>query len=233
MGTQSRIPRTDAEFYNYINIVIPYLNANKARLATTPAATAALTSVTALLSTAVTGWNAVYPQTQNQATATASLRSSKNLLNDQITAQLRTIFDDIPRSVLTQVDRDTLNMPLPSTTRTAAPIPAEKPSIAIGLREHLSVTLTIVDSSHPQAAGKPADADAIEIDGAFLPASATAPAGFPQEADFRHLTTTGRSTYTRTYAQDQMRGTEYLRARYLNRRNEPGGWSEIVQVVVS
>lgn len=233
MGTNKRIPTTDAEFNNYINLTIPYINTNKARLATTPTAVAALTSATALLTTAGTGWNAIYPLTQNPATATVSIRSSKNILHDQISAQLRIIFDDIPRSLLTQVDRDTLNIPLPNNTRTAAAVPSEKPSITIALREHLSITLNVVDSSHPQSLAKPADADAIEIESVFVAVTAATSGSVPQEADYRHLTTSGRCTVVRTYSQDQLRGTEYLRARYLNSRKEPGGWSEVISVVVS
>lgn len=233
MSTDGCFPRADAELNNYFSIAIPYLTANKARLVTTPAATAALTNVTVLYSTPVTGWTTLYPLTQNAALATGTARTSKNLLRDQIKAALRQIYDDIPKSIFTQADRDTLNLPQPNNSRTPASIPAEQPSINITLREHLAITLTIVDEAHPQTLAKPADADAIEIEGAFLPVTATAPAGFPQETDFRHLSTTGRSSYTRTYAQDQLRGTEYIRARYLNSRKEPGRWSEIVQVVVS
>lgn len=233
MGTPNGIPRTEAEFNNYVNIAIPYINTNKARLATTPAATTALTTVTALLTTAGTGWNSIYPQSLNPATSTASIRATKNSLHDQIKGYLRVIFDDIPKSVFTQVDRDTLNLPLPSDTRTPSAIPAERPIISVTQRDHLAVTLAMVDAAHPQSLAKPADADAIELEGAFLPAGSSVPASFPQDSDFRHLTTTGRSTYTRSYTQEQLRGTEYLRARYLNSRKEAGGWSEIITVIVS
>lgn len=233
MATEGIFPRTDADLNNYFSIAIPYLTTNKARLVTTPAATAAFTTVTGLYSTPATGWTTIYPLTQNAASATATARSIKNTLREQIKSNLRLVYNDIPKSILTQTDRDTLNLSLASSTRTAASIPAEQPSINITLREHLAITLTIVDEAHPQSLAKPADADAIEIEGAFLPASATPPAGFPHESDFRHLATTGRSSYTRAYEQEQVKGIEYLRARYLNSRKEPGGWSEIVQVVVS
>jgi hypothetical protein len=105
MGNQSRIPVKDADFNNYINIAIPYLSTNKTRLALTTASQANVTSVSALLITAATGWNSVYPQSQNPATATSSIIAGKTTIRTQIEILIRAIFADIPKSVLTQVDR--------------------------------------------------------------------------------------------------------------------------------
>jgi len=71
------------------------------------------------------------------------------------------------------------------------------------------------------------------LEAAFLPEGSKTTDGFPQESDFHHLATIGKSYYKRTYTADQLKGTEYIKACYLSSRNEPGGWSEIITVVVA
>lgn len=230
MSSQHRFPAKDADFNNYINIGIPYLVANKARLVITTGAQAILTTVTNQLSAAVTGWNIIYPQSQNPAIATASIIANKSALRPQIEANLRAIFDDIPKSVLTQVDRDTLNLPLPAGTHTPSPVPTAVPSITVSSRGHLSVTLAIVDSAHPQSAAKPDGVESIQLEGAFVAAGSTAK---PTDADFRNIDIASKTSYIRNYTSDQLASTEYIRARYLNSRGEVGNWSEWLAVVVA
>ena len=233
MGSQDRIPTKDADFNNYVNIVIPYLNNNKARLVITTSAQTNLTSVTALLSTAVTGWNSVYLQNLNGTSDSTTVAANKKLLRKQLTTGLRSIYADIPRSVLTQADRDTLNINLPAEKHSSAVKPTSVPSITVSGRGHLSANISILDVEGSRAVTKVEDAEMIELEAAFLAPGATPAAGFPTDKDFHHAATLGRSTTTRSYTSDQLRGVEYLKARYLNSRKEPGGWSEVVSIVVS
>jgi hypothetical protein len=233
MGNQSRIPVKDADFNNYINIAIPYLSTNKTRLALTTASQANQTLASALLLTAGTGWNSLYPQSLNPATATTSIITAKINLRTQIEATIRAIYADIPKSVLTQVDRDTLNIPLVSDTRTPSVKPTSVPSLTVSERGHLSATINILDVVHSLSLSNVTDADAIDIEAAFLPLGATVSADFPQESDFHHVATLGKSICKRTYTADQIKGTEYLKACYLSSRSEAGGWSEVISVVVA
>lgn len=148
----------------------------------------------------------------------------------QLETGLRAIFDDIPKSVLTQVDRDTLNIPLPSATRTSAPKPTAIPAITVSSRAHLSVVLAIVDAAHPQSISKPEGVDSIQLEGAFV---APGIEKVPADSDFRNIDTTGKANYTRIYTTDQLASTEYIRARYLNSKGEAGNWSEWIAVIVS
>jgi len=233
MPNQSRFPVTDADFSNHINIVIPYLGSVKGRLVTTAAAQSALTTVTSALTNATTGWNYTYQMWLNPTTSTTTFTTNKNLLRESIEAELRLIFADIPQSILTQTDRDTLNLPLRADTYTPSSVPTAIPSVLVRDRAHLSVTLSIVDVAHPQSKAKPEGVDSIEIEAAFLPADTTPPAGFPKDTDFRHVAMSGKATYNRSYSSEQLKGTEYIKARYLNSRNQPGGWSEVISVIVS
>ena len=231
MSNQTRFPGKDADFNDYVNIAIPYLTTNKVRLLVTTASQEVLTTVNTLLTNATTGWNMVYQQSQNPAVATSTITAAKNNLRSSIETSLRVIFDDIPESVLTQADRDTLNLPLSAGTHTPSPVPASQPLVSVSNRTFLSVTLVIVDSGHPQNGGKPAGVSSIQIEGAFFPVGSTSKT--PTDADFRNIATTGKTSYMRSYASDQLAGTEYIRARYLNSRGEPGNWGETIMVIVA
>jgi len=233
MGNQSRIPAKDADFNNYVNTAIPYLSANKTRLALTTTSQTNLTSVSALLTTAGTGWNSIYPLSQNPATATSSIIAGKTTIRNQIEIMIRAIYADIPKSVLTQVDRDTLNISLPSDSHTAAAKPTSVPSLTVTERGHLSVTFSFLDVVHSQNLTNVPDAESINLVSAFLPAGTIAPVGFPQESDFHYVASLGKSFYKRSYTADQIKGTEYLKACYLSSRKELGDWSEIIAVVVA
>lgn len=225
----------DADFNNQINVIIPYLNTAtiKTRLVLTTVAQVALTSATGLLTTAATGWNTLYPQSTNPAANTSSITDSKNKLRDDIEGFVRTVYGDIPNSSLTQIDRDTLKIPLPKPSKSPVPVPPNAPEIAVKERAHLTATFSITDPAHSHTQAKPEGVDQIDIESAFLPNGTTPPSNFPKATDFRHLGSTGKFLYKRTYDLDQLAGTEYLRARYVNSRKEPGPWSEIISVVVS
>jgi hypothetical protein len=235
MPNQKRFPASDAEFNTYVNNANTYLNvaANKSRLVLTTAATSALTLVNTLLTAATTGWNTIFPQSQNPAIATSTIIAAKKSTRVQIETQLRNIYADIPNSVLTQTDRDTLNLSLPADTRTPVPKPQNAPIVAVTERQHLSVTLSFTDPAHSQSQAKPDGVIEIDIESAFLAPSTAPAAGFPNETDFRHIGLSGRTSYGRDYTQAQLKGTDYIRARYVSSRKEPGAWSEIISVVVS
>jgi hypothetical protein len=237
MATKGVFPSTDSEFSIDINNIITYLNvpANKSRLVITTAAQANLATVTTLVTTAGTGWNTVYAQSINPSANTTTITQTKNSQRAQIERLLRSIYDDIPQSVLTQTDRDTLHIALRDKTATPVPVPPNEPVIAIKGRGHLYINFNITDPSRPQTQAKPEGVDTIEIQSAFLPINTPKDQAenFPAESDFRHLESTGKFLYKRVYEMSHLAGTDFLRARYVNTRKQPGPWSEIISVVVS
>lgn len=233
MKNQTRIPVKDADFNNYINLAIPYLNANKTKLAITTTAQANLTLATALLTTASTGWNSIYSQSINPLLSTSIIVETKMSVRLQIETLLRAIYDDIPKSVLTAADRATFNIPAPVETRTAAQKPTSVPILSISERGHLTVTISILDAINFQTISNVPDAALIELESAFIADGKTVPVGFPSDEDFRHLATLGKSLFQRDYTDKQLKGTEFLKARYLSSRKESGGWSEVFTVVVA
>ena len=102
-------PTKDPEFSVHINTAIPYLDTNKTRLGVSSANNTTLNGLHNEPAGG-TGWLQVFPLSQNNATRTTTITKDKNTLRRQIEALMRTIFNDIPESVLTQLDRDTLNL---------------------------------------------------------------------------------------------------------------------------
>ncbi len=112
-----------AEVNTYFTTAVPYLDTHKTRL---NVSTANMDAVNALYSDSSggTGWIEVYPLTTNRATSTGALRDRRNTLLKEIKALLKAIYGDVPESVLTDVDRNTLRIFVRDTTPTArGPIP--------------------------------------------------------------------------------------------------------------
>lgn len=233
MENLSRFPSRDSDFHVSINNSVNHLNTNQERLVLTPAAKASLAKVNLLLNEPIKGWNTIYPKSQNPNEEKTSLTTAKNNNRNSMEAEMRTIFDDIPESVLNEDDRNVLNLPEPSSTYTSATVPTEIPAIIVKSRGYLTVELSIVNSALPNSVAKPAGVDSIELEGAYLPNGSAAPPGFPHEADFRHIAITGKAHFKRKHILDQLQGSEHIRARYLNTKKEPGNWSEYIRVVIA
>jgi hypothetical protein len=93
------------------NQVIPYCETNKVRL------TIDTTKMAAQV-TNLTSWNSVYNDSVNKNLTTKTLRDQRNGLIDTIEEGMREIYNDIPDSLLTDADRNTLNLPKRDTTNT-------------------------------------------------------------------------------------------------------------------
>lgn len=96
-------PTRDAEFNTYFGTALSYLTANNARL---QVAAADLTELGAIK----TDWDVKFPLTQSSNTTTTTLVEEKNELRDDAEDLLRKIYGDIPQSLLTPADRNTLNL---------------------------------------------------------------------------------------------------------------------------
>jgi len=156
MPNQKLFPTKDTERDEYYNRAIPYIDANKVRLTVAPATA---TDAVNLL----TNWNATYPQSKNPDTRTRTITNQKDQLISKIEEALRNIYADIPESVLTDADRNTLNLKKRDTVNTPRPainvVPfAKAQGEAGGLVEFICRT----DSDSSRASVLP-EADGIEV----------------------------------------------------------------------
>jgi len=232
MPIRAKFPTTDADFNTFINSVVPYLNDNSSRLIVTPTAQTALASVTLTITTADTGWNAVYPLILKLSTTSNTLILEKNQLRDKIELLLHSVYNDIPFSLLEAKDKTTLGIVDPSGTHTPAAKPTSIPSITVTKHSHLTLDIRIEDTKTQEPVSNVDDADSIELESAFLPNNVTPPTGFPQNNDFHHILNSGKSKLTLSYTLEQIKGTDYIRARYQNTRKEVGPWSEVITAII-
>ena len=230
MYNKKRFPTREADFVVTVTIVINYFTVedNKSRLVITPSANAALAQAITIMETYVP----IYQQCQNSNIATATMITTKNALRNQLEATLRLVYIDIQSSILTQADRDTLNIPVPSNSRSAVPPPSSIPSIDVMEQSHLSVTFKFKDLSNSKSNTLPEDISKVDIEYAVETKNDAGVVIVPTDDDYRHVGISNKTKYTFNYSQDKMKATVYVRARYLNSRNESGNWSQNIILVL-
>jgi hypothetical protein len=227
MAFKGIFPNPDAEFSVYINNAINYLNVagNKSRLVLTPTANAQLTTALSLLSTANTGWNAVFALSQNPAMRTKTVTDTKNTLRDQLETALRTVYDDIPKSVLSPADRDTLGIGQQHSSGAPVPVPTSRPLAQVDTSQRLQHTISFVDSETPTSRAKPEGVRGCQI---WYKVGSTV--GDPRELTFAATDT--RSPYVLQFDGADAGKMVYYWLRWENTRGEIGPWSDVVSATI-
>lgn len=154
MNNRKRFPDKDSEFNNYLNNVIPYLVAEAARLQITTARTTTLTDLK-------TAWDDKYPKSQNTNIATKTIVDEKNALRATLEQELRDTFDDIPKSLLTSADRNTLNLPERDATPTKRGKIDTKPGVILKLQAGEGVWVECRVSEDSSRASRHPDSDGV------------------------------------------------------------------------
>lgn len=210
-------PSKEAELNSYFQLVVAYLILNATRFLIS---TSKQTALTALLN----AWNSVYPDSQNKNTRTKSVVENKDIAKEELIALLRIIFADIPESVLTVEDRNTLNITKKDGTRTPSPIPVTKPICQVDTSRRLEHTISHTDEDGTQ--GKPAG-----VRGCQIWYKVGAPAIDPSELSY--LTTDTASPFTHQFSGDLAGKNVYYWLRWENTRGEVGPWSDVVMATIT
>lgn len=222
MARRGIFPTKDAEFHTYINNAIPYMNVHRTRLQISPGNNSAQLAKLA-------EWNVLFPKTQDKTLRTTALTEEKNNLRDEIEDLMRSVFADIPESVLTDADRNTLNLkkrdPIPTAREkiTTTPYPRMFPlkggQVKITARVESDATRS---SMHPEA-------DSIEM---RYTIGDTAPGSAGE--------TTDKKVYKGAvnifdFGQENATKRLYAFFRWKNESNESnsGPWSDMVQTVIA
>jgi hypothetical protein len=132
---------------------------------------------------------------------------------------MRTVFADIPQSVLTQDDRNTLNLPERSTTATPAAVPTTKPLVTIDTSNRLEHTINFRDENGNLA--KPQGVRGCQI-WVKIGASAKDP------DELKYLATDTKTPYVYHFEGANAGKPAYYWLRWENTRGETGPWSDEV-----
>jgi hypothetical protein len=216
-------PPKDADFNDYVQHAEPYLIANKVRLK--------IDSIdTELLTNRFIAWNNVYPQSQDPERRTTAITKNKNIARKQLEAQIRKIFADIPKSLLTVDDRTTLNLKERDTQPTPAPVPATIPLIELEGHQGHQVFVRYKQEGGERGSSrrgaKPAKISRLEF---IYKTGDPAPAN-PEACN--HVLDISRTPHKLRFEPTDSGKRFYGFARWVNTRNQPGPWTDLLSVII-
>jgi hypothetical protein len=195
----------------YFQVVVAYIVINFARLLITPANKTKLTDKYAQ-------WIVTYPAATTLATSTHSNVVEKNKEEGEMKVILREIFADFPASVLTQTDRDTMNIPALGGVHPHVPMPTSTPigKADGGARLHQVITLTdSVSNKHAHPHGTSA-CEVWQKIGGVAPVLAS---------ELTYIGSTSNAVFATDFVGTDAGLQVYYWMRWVNSRNEKGNWS--------
>lgn len=217
MPNSKPFPTKEADMNNYFLSASNYLVTNATRLQVSDA------NKTVLIAQIAT-WNTAYPASQNVNTRTKTAVEKKNVAKEKLMTTFRTIYADIPASVLTVDDRNALNLPAPNSSRTPKPVPTTKPKAAVDTSKRLEHTISFTN-----AEGGLAKPDGVR--GCQIWFKIGDPAIDPSELSY--VATDTASPYIYHFNGDVAGKNVYYWLRWENTRGETGPWSDVVMATVT
>lgn len=217
MPNSKPFPSKDTDLNSYFQTAVPYLVANTARLLISAENQTKLDVV-------FHDWNSVYPASQNTNTRTKTIVQNKEVARTNFMNALRIIYGDVPASVWTNEDRNTLNLTTPSTSRTPVPAPITKPIAQVDTNRRLehTVSFTNEDGSHAKPVG---------VRGCQIWFKIGEPAIDPSELSF--MATDTASPLTHQFNGEHAGKNVYYWLRWENTRGETGPWSDVVMATIT
>jgi hypothetical protein len=170
-----------------------------------------------------------YDTAMNPATGTQAAIQEKNDAKDDFIAYIRRIYRMriLHSDTVTKADRDLLQVPIHDTINTPIPPPSTAPLLTTDTSVHLQHKLKAVDSvATRKRGGLPAKVRGVEI---WRKIDGAQPA---DDSEFSYLATSTSSTHVESYALGCAGKIVWYRCRWVNGRNQPGPWSEIVSAIV-
>jgi hypothetical protein len=216
------IPSTDAEFNDYINRSIPHLNTNRARLKLEEAMTDDLVTDLGL-------WNSVYPKSQDPDQRTTTITNNKNRMKKNIAEKLRAAYADIPRSALSQQDRQVLRLKERDSIPSVRPAIETPPTVSAKAMAGARVEFICRRAGDSNRPSMHEHADAIEI---CYATGQNPPAG-PDDCGRADISTTSRFVIELKIADAGKRIYAFLRWRNNAEPKKSGPWSHLVSVVIT
>lgn len=210
-------PSKEADLNSYFQTVVPYLVSNATRLLV-------VTANQTLLNSSLAAWNASFPASQNINLRTKTIVQSKDVAKENLMVAIRRVYDDIPASVLTLQDRNTLNLDLPSGSKTPSPVPTQKPIAQVDTSKRLTHTISFTNQDG--TAAKPAGVRGCQI----WHKVGVAPASI---ADLDFITSDTASPYIQQFDVADAGKTVHYWLRWENTRGETGPWSDVISATIT
>lgn len=210
-------PSKEADLNSYFQIAVPYLLENRTRLLISQANQD-------LIDLKLVAWNEIFPQSQNSNTKTKTIIQIKDGAKEELMTALRAVYADIPASVWTLEDRNTLNMPERSTSKTPAPVPTTVPIGQVNTSRRLEHTISFTNEDGSSA--KP-----FGVHGCQIWYKIGTPAVDPSELSFMFTDTS--SPHIHQFSGEHVGKNVYYWLRWENTRGETGPWSDVVMATIT
>lgn len=222
MSTSSNyIPSSDADFNAWLQNFVNYVAANAAVLDVSPA------EVTALQS-AKTDWDVKYPASATAQAAAKAAVQAKDDSRDEGETVIRPLVGKIQANLaVTDSQRQSMNITVRATTRTAVGPPTTKPVATVDTSQRLRHTVNFVDETTPSSRAKPDGAQGCEI---WMKVGDPPPAG-PNDVTYLALDT--RTPYLVEFDANDAGKTAYYMLRWISKRGETGPWSQTVSGTIT
>jgi hypothetical protein len=220
MGTTS-IPRSHSKFYAWAIVTYPYATSytNLARWLVSPDA------VTPELSTAYTDYTGKYlvsinPETRTAAVITAHIKARK-LFESLFRKFLKAYVSYNPH--VTDEDKRNMTLSIPDEIQTVIGPPAEAPTLEIDFSKRQKHSVIVKNLEGKRS--KPANAHGFEV----WQKIGEKPVN---DDEFKYAGFSTKSPFRIQYPLADVGKTVWYRAHWVNTKNEPGPWSEIVFAVI-
>ena len=217
MPNSKPFPSKEADLNSYFQIAVPYLLENRIRLLISQANQD-------LIELKLEAWNEIFPQSQNSNTKTKTIIQIKDGAKEELMTALRAVYADIPASIWTLEDRNTLNMPERSTSKTPAPVPTTVPIGQVNTSRRLEHTISFTNEDGSSA--KP-----FGVHGCQIWYKIGTPAVDPSELSFMFTDTA--SPHIHQFSGEHVGKNVYYWLRWENTRGETGPWSDVVMATIT
>jgi hypothetical protein len=221
MSTKTKtdyIPRSDAAFDRWQQNLISYA-APRAGQWNIPG------TVFPRLTVLQTEWSGAYAAASVPESRTKATVQAKNTVRTVFKGQIRV---DVKAYIMynpevTDADRDNMGLPIHDTKPSIIPPPVGQPMLEVDFSKHQQHGIIV---KPPAGQSKPAGAHGFEV---YKKAGGDAPV---KDEDFTYAGFSTRSPFVIAYKLEDRGQTVYYRARWVNAKNEPGDWSDIVSAIV-
>lgn len=217
MPRQKPFPSKETDLNAYFARVVPYLLLHFSRLHVSES------NITAV-NTALDAWISIFPLARNENLRSKLIIANKNSARDSLITLLRSIYADIPQSILTAQDRITFGLDEKNTSRSLNPKPTTHPIGKININNRLQHTISYTDQDG--SIGKPHGVRGCQI-------WFTMDANITSQANLRYLASSSVSPYVHKFDVPDVGKTVQYWLRWENTRGETGPWSPVLNAIVN
>ena len=214
----AHFPENESLLNIYFQVVVVYIGLNFARLLITLPNKKLLDDAYAL-------WVVDYPLAVTKTTSTTTAVALKDKDEAKMKTILRNIFGDIPDSILTQTDRDTLNIPIMGGAHPHIPMVKSTPNGRPNTSARLHHVLSILDS----ASGKYAQPHGVSACEVWQKKGGDAPV---DASELSYIGSTASGVFATDFAGEDAGLMVYYWLRWVNSRNEKGNWGHMFSATV-